>query len=147
QQLFSYKETRLYDNITYVDSTFFTVFPLPMLQGDPATALMEPNSVVLTKSTAERYFGKEEALGKTLLLNNREPDKVTSIMEDLPANTHVSFTVLLPVRQLYLKNWGLDWNNNYYYGYVQLAPDADPAALSAAISAYAKTNDDLADIF
>lgn len=147
QQLFSYRETSLYDNITYVDSTFFTVFPFPMLEGDPATALMEPNSVVLTKSTAERYFGKEEALGKTLLLNNAEPYKVTGILEDLPANTHFSFTILLPFRQLYLKNWGLDWNNNFYYGYFQLAPDADPAALSAAISAYAKTNDDLADIF
>jgi ABC-type antimicrobial peptide transport system permease subunit len=143
KRLFSYKETRLYDYPTYVDSTFFTVFPFKMLEGDAATALMEPNSVVLTKSAAEKYFGNEDAMGKTLMYNNAESYKVTGILDDLPSNTHFKFSILLPFRKLYEKNWGLDWNNNFYYGYFKLAPQADPAALSASITEYAKSNEEL----
>ncbi len=147
KHLFSYETVKLYETPTYVDSTFFSVFPFPMLAGNASTALNEPNSVVLTKTTAEKYFGKEDPIGKTLLFDEREPYKVTGIIADLPSNTHFRFNVLLPFRNLYMRNWGLGWGNNYYYGYFKLAPNADAAELSARIGEYAKKNDEIADIF
>ena len=78
------------------DSTVFKVFTHPFLEGNPTTALREKNSIVLTKTLARKYFGAEEALGKTLLLyESKEPYAVTGVMEDLPDNSHLKFEALV----------------------------------------------------
>ncbi|MEM9829949.1 MAG: FtsX-like permease family protein [Bacteroidota bacterium] len=78
------------------DSTIFNIFTHPFLEGDPVTALKEKNSIVLTKSLARKYFGEEEALGKSLLLyESKENFTVTGVIEDLPDNSHVKFDALV----------------------------------------------------
>src|SRR3972149_5184223 len=78
----------------YADSTVFEVFTLPFIEGDPGNALNQPNTIVLAHSVAKKYFGNESPMNKTLLLDGRLPLKVTGVMEDLPENTHLSFTML-----------------------------------------------------
>ncbi|MEQ9438280.1 MAG: FtsX-like permease family protein [Cyclobacteriaceae bacterium] len=78
------------------DSTVFRVFTHPFLEGNPVTALREKNSIVLTESLARKYFGEEEALGKTLLLyEGKENFTVTGVIEDLPDNSHLKFQALV----------------------------------------------------
>jgi len=78
------------------DSTIFNIFTHPFIAGDPTTALREKNSVVLTEALAQKYFGEEEALGKTLLLyEGKENVTVTGVIESLPDNSHVKFDALI----------------------------------------------------
>lgn len=79
----------------YVDEEFTGIFDYQWLAGDPHTALSEPNSVVLTENIARKYFGKKEAMGQMINLNNRFDLKVTGIIKDLPGNTHLPFLFLV----------------------------------------------------
>lgn len=88
-----FEETRFYG----ADSTFFEVFQIPMVKGDPLTCLRQPQSLVMTESTARRYFGSAEAaIGKTvqLLGNQPQPLNVTAVCADLPDNVHFNFDLL-----------------------------------------------------
>ncbi len=73
----------------HAESDFFNVFHYPLLQGDPAQVLKEPNSLVLTQEMAQKYFGDSDPLGKTLTLNNEIAFKVTGILGEIPANNHI----------------------------------------------------------
>ncbi|MFK7935583.1 MAG: ABC transporter permease, partial [Saprospiraceae bacterium] len=80
----------------YVDPSFFSVFSFPFLQGDPTTALEEASSVVISSSVAQRYFGQQNPLGKTIRLKNQQADfMVTGVMEDMPDNSHLQKEILL----------------------------------------------------
>ncbi|MCB9088268.1 MAG: ABC transporter permease [Calditrichae bacterium] len=76
------------------DANFFDFFDYPLLQGDPATALQEPCSLVLTESLARQLFGDDPPMGQTLRTGSGTELKVTGILQDLPANTHLEFDAL-----------------------------------------------------
>jgi len=78
----------------WADETFFDVFTVPFLQGDPRTSLTEPNSVVISESMARKYFGHENPLGKSLNADNRRDYQITGVMEDVPRNSHVHYDFL-----------------------------------------------------
>ena len=79
-------------SFAYADPNFFQVFTLPFIQGDPSTALKEPNAVVITKSESFKYFGKEDAIGKLLEFKEwGKTLKVTGVIEDVPFNSHFHF--------------------------------------------------------
>ncbi len=109
----------------YVDSTFLQIFTYPLLKGNAATALMRPDAVLITERTAEKYFGKEDALGKTLKRNNSENVVVTGILANTPPNSHLQFDVIMPMSAIAQK-WGdlkkNVWDNFNFYSYVQLDP-------------------------
>lgn len=101
-------------NFMFADSTFFDVFSFAMLQGNPDNALDGPYKVVLTRSTAERYFGDDTALGKTLLLgSNGEPYEVTGVMEDYPVNSQIKFDFLASFSSLGVNQEETYYNANY----------------------------------
>lgn len=82
----------------FADPSFFDVFSFPLLQGDPATALIQPGSIVLTETAAQRYFGEENPLGKSVELAGFEGTfdlTVTGVMAEIPSNTHLDFDMLL----------------------------------------------------
>ncbi|MFC2163549.1 ABC transporter permease, partial [Acidobacteriota bacterium] len=85
-----FSEERLY----WADDTFFDVFTVLFLQGDPKTALEKPNCVVITESMAMKYFGHEDPLGKSLNANNRMDFQVTGVIKDVPHNSHVHYDFL-----------------------------------------------------
>lgn len=84
------------ENVAWADSTLFDVFTLPMIAGNPRTALTEPNSIVITESVAKKYFGRTDVIGETLTVNNTQSRKITGVIKDIPPNSHFSFTSFIP---------------------------------------------------
>ena len=94
--LFRNEEKESYEEDFYfTDSTFFQVFTHKMIMGDPDKCLVEPLSIVLTKSIADKYFGDDDPMGKILESGNNRQFKVTGVMEDVPTNSHMKFDALL----------------------------------------------------
>ena len=102
-------------NATFVDSTFFDMFGIDLLVGDTQTALKQPNTLVLTKTAAEKHFGIHEALGQILLLNNTDTYTVTGVIDDLPKNSflrnHTIFMAMAGFENSRENHWG---NANFY---------------------------------
>ena len=73
------------------EDDIFEVFTLPLVQGDPKTALKNPNSVVLSESMAHKYFGEKDPIGKRIKTDQRSFYEVTGVMKDMPENSHVQF--------------------------------------------------------
>ena len=136
QQVMVVKDKRIYGDIQYVGEEFLQVFPLPLVGGDPATALKGPSpSVVITESMARSLFGKEDALNKTVRCFGSDPLKVTAVVRDMPRNSSFHFDVLLPFSD-FAQDPGIrqaltNWNDAYYQLYVSLRPGADAVRADA----------------
>lgn len=127
------------EKVYYADSTFFRFFDFPVLAGDPATMLVEPASIVLSRRAAEKYFGpmdtwKESPLNKTIRVNGQSNMRVTGIMENIPGNSHFKPNVLISYAEFtagrdLTHNWG--WND--FYTYIRLAPGTDYSMLQAKL--------------
>ena len=116
------------------DTDFLPMFGFPLLKGDPATALKDPNDIVLTQKAARALFGEADAMGKTLRIDNRYDYTVTGIMKDLPNNTQFDFEYLLPWKYLeWTHQDHPNWENNSTHNYILLKPHADVAELNAKI--------------
>ena len=105
-----------------------------MITGDPATALNEPNSIVIDKSAAKRYFNTTDVVGKTLELENKTFCKVTAVMQDLPRQSHFHLSFIRPVRDA---NHGDDdqWLSNNWHSYILVRPGVDRAFLQSRVNA------------
>ncbi|MEP6673696.1 MAG: ABC transporter permease [Ferruginibacter sp.] len=115
--------------IGVVDPNFFHFFSIPLQQGDVAKALKEPHSVVLSESTAKKYFGTENPVGKFLVINNRpNPYKVTGILGKLPGKLHFDFDIYMGLKT---DSALQTWSNVGNYTYLQLKPGTDPKKLEA----------------
>ncbi|MFN3944783.1 MAG: ABC transporter permease [Allosphingosinicella sp.] len=123
-----------------VDGPFFDVLPLPLVRGDPASALARPGSAVLSESEAQRFFGAQDPIGRTITLvvkGARADHRVTGVMADLPRNSHLRLDLLIRIDPptffaddpAFLSRWGMlqGWN------YVALRPGSDVAAIRAAL--------------
>ena len=129
------------EDVLVVDSTFFEVFPVKLLQGDPLKCLTQPGSAAISKSRAEKYFGSPQmALGQTLVLDNRERWQVSGVFEDLPANTHFSTHLLLSINgDREVKEDPPLWaTSNNFQTYLLLRNGADPEAFKAKFAALSK---------
>ncbi|AWW00009.1 ABC transporter permease [Arcticibacterium luteifluviistationis] len=124
------------EKVFYADSNSFSVFTYPFIVGDPTTALIEPNSIVLSESTALKYFSKpEDALGKALEGEGTDVYKVTGVMEDVPENSHILFNSLISISSLeFLKNVDQQWGNFGTLTYVLLKPGANVSSFEDKLS-------------
>ena len=89
-------------DLLYVDTSFFSVFSFPLINGNPATCLSEPHSIVLSEDAAIKQFGKTDVVGKTMMLKEDSvfvPYKVTAVARRCPQNSSIQFSVLLPFRE------------------------------------------------
>jgi putative ABC transport system permease protein len=118
-------------NIYLADGNFFSFFDFHLVTGDPATVLKYPNSIVLTKSAAKKYFGKEDPIGKIIEFNKQQQLKVTGIAEDVPSNSHLQFDMVVPLELLrpMQPEWFNQWPDNGLFVYVQLNPAVNPDQL------------------
>lgn len=82
------------DNVVLADSTFFGVFDLPFYAGNKKTALKSPNSIIISKKTSEKLFGKPDARGETIRLNDTNDYMVTGIIENVPENSHIKLDII-----------------------------------------------------
>ena len=124
----SYYEKR----IAFADSTFFSVFSLEVIKGDLEGALADPYSAVISRSTAEKYYGDQEAIGATFdVFDGRLQSVVKAVIEDLPLNSHFEFDILLPMMLM----GPFDWGNHYFNAYFTLHPEVDPEVVNEKIVA------------
>lgn len=80
--------------LMWADPDIFAILPLPTVAGELKTALVKPDSVVLTRTLARKYFGTDDPVGQTLLVDKRYPMTVTAVIKDLPSNTHLQMTMI-----------------------------------------------------
>lgn len=124
----SFRVRRIYG----VDSNFFNLFAFPLILGDAATALSNPSSVVLTESTAKKYFGSAvKAIGQSIELDKSLPLTVTAVVEDVPSNSHLQFDLLVPLANYHAAGIMNVWINNGLYTYIRLAPGVTEAQLES----------------
>lgn len=138
-------ERQFYDWFYWVDSSFFRVFDSPMVAGDAHTALAEPNTVVLSESTARKYFGDENPLGKVLRIDSGYSDedyRVTGVVRDMPENSHFHYDVLASVSSLeHVKDQRVALNVWWMadaYTYVKLREGVSPGQVEAKLPAFVK---------
>ena len=114
------------DGIHHADSTFFDIFTYPLLVGNPSDALKAPYSIVLTEQTAHKIFGSENPVGKIFRYEGSDIYRVTGVVSNPPANSHLQFNALISFSTLYQNpDLYLDWNGgNQYISYVKLTPNA-----------------------
>jgi putative ABC transport system permease protein len=136
--------------VDVVDPNFLQVVRLPLVTGDPAEVLMQPESLVLSEDTARKFFGNANPLGQTVTVAKAQCDrsdetcesgtivlKVTGVLRNLPTNSQLVADVVMPntsvadrVSQQEKQNWTFPW----YYTYVTLASGADPQAVIAKLT-------------
>jgi putative ABC transport system permease protein len=129
-----------YDNKTFrnntfafVDSNFFQVFTLPLLKGDPATALDQPDKLIISQTTARKYFGDEEPMGKVLHLEDlRKSFTISGLMADIPANSHFHFDLLASMGS-FPDARNPSWMVSEFYTYLVLPVGYDYKKLEAKL--------------
>jgi len=118
------------DNFFFADPEFLEVFSWDMIKGDPAYALVDPYSIVLTKSAARRYFNDVDPIGQTMNFNNTVDLKVTGIIEDVPVNSHLHPTMFAPMILVEEYYGGHEpfmgaWGSNNFSTYIKLKKGTD----------------------
>jgi putative ABC transport system permease protein len=125
-----------------VDESFFTIFDYELLQGNPVEALKTPFSLVLSETNAKKYFGNENALGKTLkIMDENRIATVTGVMKDNPENTQIKSDLLISMStytEVLRPDVKESWANFENRGFIVLNENANPKALEAKIDAYNK---------
>ena len=120
------------NNFFYADSNFFNLFTVPLIEGDPATALSRPNTVILSQETAQRLFGTVNPVGKTIMVNDNYLLEITGVSENMPYNSHfrhdfiASIETVRPVMEQY---W-MRWTTNNLYTYILLTENTDTKTFS-----------------
>ncbi|MCB0670150.1 MAG: ABC transporter permease, partial [Saprospiraceae bacterium] len=124
------------DNLFFADSTFFSILSFPLLSGTPENLLNQPYQVVLSESTARKYFGTENALGRTMKVGTSDNNYiVTGVMVDPPSDTHIKPGILVSFYSLSNSKNETWWNANYAT-YFLLYPNVDLASLQEKIPGY-----------
>ncbi|MCE7040606.1 ABC transporter permease [Dyadobacter sp. CY312] len=114
--------------VAYADSTFFQVFQIPMIAGDTKRILTEPNTLVISERDADKYFGKEDPIGKTLLLNNNQTYTVTGVMENIPTHSHLSTLNMLLSMSTNKHSREGNWGSHNFATYLLLREGVSGAA-------------------
>ena len=121
----------------YADSSFFKMFSFPLLDGDAKTALDAPGKLVITQHIARKYFGNENAIGKTLRINNKKDYQVTGITADAPGNSQVQYDFIASFTSLDVSK-SEEWYSANYVTYLLLQRPDDFTTLQRQIAAYMK---------
>ncbi len=135
--LISYEDKRFYEEFNWTDSTVFTMLSFPLVQGDPKTALAQPNTLVISEALAQKYFGSENPMGKVLRYDNRVDYKVTGVMKNIPSQSHFRFDVLGSMLSQPEAS-SPRWVSNSFYTYIMLQPGVAPEQLAAKFPALIK---------
>jgi putative ABC transport system permease protein len=140
----NFVEERLY----FAEDDIFEVFTVPMIKGNPETALRNPNCLVLSETMVRKYFGDEDPMGKVMKVGTSKEDyQVTGVMKDVPENSHLHFDFLasfitLKGRFTYFRDnsdylfGSTNFSDNVIYAYLRLARNADSREVAARIPAF-----------
>jgi len=121
------------DAVIYADSTLFDVFTLPMIAGNPHTALVDAHTVVITERMAKKYFDAVDVVGRTLMINDTIPYKVTGVIKDIPAQSHFHYDFFLSMTELDEAKQNDQWLSNNFNTYIVLRKGTDPKKFEAKL--------------
>ena len=130
--------------ILSVDSTFFDVFAFPLVKGNPKTVLRTPGKLLISESTAVRYFGSENPIGKRLAVNSdKNVLEIDGVFKDIPANTHFHFDFLVSYVHLKARESAgseyYTWKDFGHFNYIKLREGASPKDLEEKLLPWIKT--------
>ena len=127
-------------DVSLADSTFFRIFDLPLLKGNPKTVLKDPSSIVLTETAAKKFFGDADPMGQSLTLTrDKFHATVTGVMKDIPENSQIKASMIVSMSTMTQKlNPDLDkeWGNYGPNGYLLLKPGTNANALEKKFAAF-----------
>ncbi|WP_423147753.1 FtsX-like permease family protein [Rubrolithibacter danxiaensis] len=134
QPLVTYKDKTFREKaIAHADSNFFHVFTIPFIKGNPETALLEPNNIVITDEIAKKYFGNEDPVGKLLNFQTwNSVYKITGVIKKLPANSHFHFDFFASMSGI-TDAKSPSWMTSGYYTYLVLPKDYNYKKLEAKL--------------
>jgi putative ABC transport system permease protein len=132
------REIEANEKIYWADASLFDVLPLPAIAGDLKSALQRPNSIVLTRRMARKYFGADAPIGRSMEIDRQHTMQVTAVLEDLPSNTHLDTEIITSGSTAFSQLAKFDaqggsGGSDSVYTYLRLAPDADVQALQNAL--------------
>ena len=140
---FRFEENMFYEpEVYFADENLFDVFNVDVVKGNPAKALNDPYSVMLTEEVAVKYFGNDDPLGKMVRLDNQLTCKVTAVYKAFPSNAHlhpgvmVSFNTLKDSVVYGERNLRTNWGNNSFLTYIELPGNYDPKKMEAQFPAF-----------
>jgi putative ABC transport system permease protein len=127
-------------NVAVADSNFFKFFSFEVLKGNPETFLKGTNKIVITETTAKKYFGNEDPIGKIMLRgSDKTASEVTGVVKDAPSNSHIQFDLVLSGESWdYMQN--TQWTSNNLYTYFKVRDNADLASVNDQLNKLAETN-------
>ena len=109
--------------LAVADTSFFQYFSFPLIRGSLINALVKENCILLSETTARKYFGTVDPIGKTLIFNDSMNFEITGVYRDIPDHSHIHFDLLVRFETIYKNNsWG-QWN---YFTYILTNPATDP---------------------
>lgn len=145
EAIVQYDRHNFREPVFFADSQFFSTFSFPLIDGDPSTALQNPNSVVLTEKLATKYFGDVRPVGKIITISIRgkqELYEVTGVCRNVPGNSSQQFDLVIPLRKLFSLYEGVfkfGWNLTWPTTYVLLRDGVSVADVNAKLEALALT--------
>ncbi|MCC6287603.1 MAG: ABC transporter permease [Chitinophagaceae bacterium] len=123
------------ERVAYADSSLFDVFTLPVIAGNPKTALVEPHSLVITEKVAKKYFNTTDVVGRTMLINDTGNYKITAVIENIPTQSHFNFDIFAPM----IEDPGSkddNWLSENWNTYILLRKNADVAKLEPQLNGF-----------
>ncbi|TAE59845.1 MAG: ABC transporter permease, partial [Bacteroidetes bacterium] len=129
------------EEFLYADAAFTEIFSFKLIEGDPKTALLNPNSLILTQGMAKKYFGDEMPLGKTLNVSERDY-QITGVVADVPANSQIQFDFVASFSTLRVSKTE-EWGSANYVSYLLLRDKQDISSLQTRIPPFARQHSDL----
>ncbi|WP_422358499.1 ABC transporter permease [Reichenbachiella sp.] len=124
-----FEKTFKEEHVLMADSNFFSFFSVPMIHGDPKTALVRPNTLVMDQTTAKKMFGDNNPVGRTLVLDNTTDYEVTGVYEDLPKNSHFRQNIILSVASFPGRAKSTNWVNTAFNTYIKFQEGIDSEQL------------------
>jgi putative ABC transport system permease protein len=125
--IFQYKEKKFKESLfAFADASLFRMFTFDFKKGNPETALREPYSMVISERIAQKYFGNENPIGKTIVLNNEHNYTITGVMENMPYNSHIRYdciATLTDAEKIFGANMMANWGWQNFVTYFLLHPD------------------------
>ncbi|HUU05951.1 MAG TPA: ABC transporter permease [Patescibacteria group bacterium] len=135
----SHAENRFFEERMYfAEADFLAIFKYEFISGDPLTGIKEPNRAFVSESTARKYFGGENAVGRTLSVDKKVDYQVAGVFKDIPPNSHLKFDILLSypnILDLYGKEVENSWGDSGWFTYLLLKPQADAPAFEKKLPA------------
>ncbi|MEW6364026.1 MAG: ABC transporter permease [Acidobacteriota bacterium] len=129
----SFGDTKfLEENMYFADPDFLQILPFPFIKGDPSQGIRDANKAFVSESTARRYFGDRDPIGRTFSVDRKMDYVIVGVFRDIPRNSHLKFDVLLSYQNLitlYGPEFQEAWGHTGVYTYLRLRPGADPAAI------------------